>query len=117
MPKTILVIEDDRDILDLMRYILSDEGYLVISATNSEPLSKLPELQPAMILLDNNLIDGSGRDFCKQLKSDPSSRHIPIVLFSANAKLEEMARESGADDYLKKPFDLEDLLNMVKQHT
>jgi CheY-like chemotaxis protein len=70
-----------------------------------------------MILLDNRLIEGYGRDFCKRLKSDPSSRYIPVILFSTNAQLEEMARESGADGYLKKPFDLEDLLDLVKQHT
>src|SRR5665213_3577388 len=106
MPKKIIVIEDDQDILDIMTYILADEGYEVLASTDSRILDEVHLHQPTLILMDNRLTNGFGRDFCKQFKSNPATRRFPIVLVSANSGLEEIARESLADGYLKKPFDI-----------
>jgi len=69
-----------------------------------------------LILMDNRLNDGFGKDFCKKFKSDPGHSQFPVVLMSANPGLEEMALENYADGYLKKPFDITELLELVKRY-
>jgi two-component system phosphate regulon response regulator PhoB len=115
MTRKIIIIEDDPDTLDIMSYILAEEGYETISAKNSEPLHDVQVHQPMLILLDNRLREGSGRDFCTRIKKDPATKHFPVVLVSANPGLETMALESNADGYLKKPFDLSELIDLVKK--
>jgi len=116
MSSKIIVIEDDPDTLDIINYILSDEGYDVIAANNDEPLKHILAIQPALILLDNRLaLGGSGHDLCFQLKSDPATRHFPVILVSANFNLEKMAEDCLADGCLKKPFDVEELIALVKR--
>jgi len=115
MSQKIIVIEDDPDILDIMTFILSEEGYDVLPAINSKPLEEVDVHQPMLILLDNRLTDGLGRDFCRQFKNNPLTRHFPVVIVSANSGLEEIARESNADGFLKKPFDITELLELVKR--
>jgi two-component system phosphate regulon response regulator PhoB len=115
MTRKIIIIEDDPDTLDIMSYILAEEGYETIAANNSKPLDEVSVHQPMLILLDNRLTEGSGRDFCTRFKKDPATRHFPVVLVSANPGLETIALESNADGYLKKPFDIEELLDLVKK--
>jgi two-component system phosphate regulon response regulator PhoB len=115
MPKKIIIIEDDRDILDIMTYILSEEGYEILAATDSKPLEEIQLHQPMLVLMDNRLTDGFGQDFCKQIKNNPATQHFPIVLVSANSGLEKMAFESQADTYLSKPFDIVELIELVKK--
>jgi two-component system phosphate regulon response regulator PhoB len=115
MAKKIIVIEDDRDILDIMNYILSEEGYEVVAAVNCKPLEQVLEHQPVLILMDNRLTDGFGQDFCREFKSNPETTHFPVVIVSANSGIEEIARESKADGYLKKPFDITELIDLVKK--
>jgi DNA-binding response OmpR family regulator len=115
MPKTIIVIEDDPDILDMMIYILKDEGYEVIGSVDCRPLDDIFKYQPDLILLDNRLPDVSGKDACLKLKEDAETRHIPVVLVSAHQNLQQMAGESMADGYVSKPFDLEELLATVRR--
>ena len=115
MPSKIIIIEDDPDILDIMNYILTDEGYHVLAATNSRVLQEVHVHQPVVILMDNRLTDGYGRDFCLEFKNNPSTSHFPVILVSANPGLEEMAKESKADGYLKKPFDITELIELVKK--
>jgi two-component system phosphate regulon response regulator PhoB len=115
MTRKIIIIEDDPDTLDIMSYILAEEGYETIPASNSKPLHDVHVHQPMLILLDNRLTEGFGRDFCTRFKKDPATRHFPVVLISANPGLETMALECNADGYLKKPFDIDELLNVVKK--
>ena len=115
MPRKIIIIEDDPDTLDIMSYILAEEGYETITAKNSQPLHEVHTLQPMLILLDNRLTAGSGGEFCKKFKNDPATMHFPVVLVSANMGLEKIALESNADGYLKKPFDIADLIELVKR--
>ncbi len=115
MPPKIIIIEDDIDTLDIMTYILSEEGYEVIAAKNSGPLKQIQVHQPILILLDNHLADGSGYDLCHKLKNDPDTMKFPVAMVSANLNLEKMAKECLADAYLKKPFDIADLIELVKR--
>ncbi len=114
--KTILVADDDPAILDSIQIILEDEGYNVITTVDGETVGKMFEEQPDLLLLDIWMSGQDGRDICKALKSQDTTRHIPIIMISANKDTEEMAKISGANDFLSKPFELDDLLKKVKQH-
>jgi len=120
MPKIILVIEDDRDIRDAITYALEGDGYRVISSDNARILRSLAEHKPDLILLDNWLTewksDANGEQLSKELKSNPKTSHIPVILVSAVSNIAEIAEAGLADGYLRKPFDLADLSNVVRKH-
>jgi DNA-binding response OmpR family regulator len=116
MAKKILIIEDDRDILDMMAYILGDEGYEVIAALDCAPLRDILLLAPDLVLLDNRLGAGEGGDACKQLKADPLTASIPVVIISANMHIEALTATSGADGFLAKPFDIGELIALAKKY-
>jgi DNA-binding NtrC family response regulator len=117
MSKNIVVIEDDRDILDLIQYILADEGYNVVGYNRLEPLEKIKEQQPAVILLDNRLGLGYGNTLCLSIKTNDDTKHIPVIMISASGGLEQIANSCKADAFLAKPFDLADLIDMVKRYS
>jgi len=120
MAKKILVIEDDKDIRDTIVYVLEEEGYEVIASDNARILKKVHDLEPDLILLDNWLTDWtsdlSGQQLSKALKNDPATKHIPVILISAVNNLKEIAKAGEADGYIKKPFDLTELIEVVKNH-
>jgi CheY-like chemotaxis protein len=70
-----------------------------------------------LILIDNRLRDGTGKDECLKLKENAATRHIPVLIVSANQHLEQLAAESLADGYVAKPFDLDELIAVVHQYT
>lgn len=113
--KKILIVEDNEDILELMQFVLEGAGYDVIPSEDSTPLSRLDEIKPDLILMDNSLSDGSGSEFCKKLKTDPATAHFQVVLVSANTELDIMTTASGADGFLAKPFDIEDLVKVAQK--
>jgi DNA-binding response OmpR family regulator len=115
MDKRILVIDNDEDILGIISYILKDKGYNVTSSTTENILSDLDTLKPDLIILDNWLDKTSGSVLCKQLKSNKSYQHIPIMMISAINGLKKAAKECKADDYIEKPFDVTELENRVAQ--
>lgn len=115
MPQNILIIEDDPDILDMMTYIIQDEGFHVITSMGTVSVTYVQEIDPVLILLDNRLADGFGRDLCLKLKNDPATRHYPVVLVSAVNQLAQVAEDSSADAYLNKPFDLSELVLLVRK--
>jgi two-component system phosphate regulon response regulator PhoB len=116
MNKRILVLEDNKQSLDLIEEILSGEGYHVIGFNHYESVDNIVDFGPQLILLDIRLSDGYGHLLCEDLKADPKTNHIPVILVSAADNLEKIARECHADDFLSKPFDMIALLQMVKQH-
>jgi DNA-binding response OmpR family regulator len=116
MNKQVVVVEDNADILDLIRVILTDEGFDVVGFDHIVPTHKILAQSPLVILLDVRLQDGNGGTLCRNIKSDPESRHIPVVLISALSNIEEMALECRADGFLAKPFDIADLVNLVKRY-
>lgn len=119
MAKKVLVIEDDKDIRDAVTLALEDEGYVVISSDNARILKHLGEHAPDIILLDNWLTDWSsdanGQQISRGLKTDPATSHIPVIIVSAVSNIAEVAEAGLADGYLKKPFDLTDLVAVVEK--
>lgn len=120
MAKKILVIEDDKDIRDTVTIALEQEGYEVISSESARILKQLDQHKPDLILLDNWLTewssDANGQQISKELKTNPATSHIPVIIVSAVSRIQEIAEAGMADGYLKKPFDLDDLSAVVKKH-
>jgi two-component system, OmpR family, phosphate regulon response regulator PhoB len=120
MAKKILVIEDDKDIRDTLVYVLEEQGYEVVSSEEAKILKSLDKIKPDLILLDNWLTewksDANGQQISKQLKSNSATSHIPIVIISAVSNIQEIAEAGMADDYLRKPFNLTDIIEIVKKY-
>jgi DNA-binding response OmpR family regulator len=116
MEKRILVLEDDKAILELMELTLESEGYFVIGINHYEPLEYIVEFGPDIILLDIRLSDGYGHLLCLDLKANPLTAKIPVILVSGANNLETIAKNSKANNYLSKPFNVDELLNVVKAY-
>ncbi len=115
--KSILIIEDEKDIVDLITYHFKQSGYSVVSAPDgSSGLEQAKKEKPDLIILDLMLPEMDGKDVCRALKSNPVTKSIPILMLTAKA--EEMDRvigfELGADDYVTKPFSPRELVLRVK---
>ena len=121
MGKKVLLIEDDTDIRETMTFALEDAGYVVVASEDARILKSLGSHQPDLILLDNWLSDwksdANGQQLSKQLKSDPATKDIPVIIVSAIRNLPEVAEEALADGYLKKPFDLNELTALAEKFT
>jgi CheY-like chemotaxis protein len=116
MPK-ILVIDDDKDLLDITQTLLVKEGFEVeTNASWDDALQKIETFQPQLILLDVFLNGIDGLDICRQLKSMPHTKHIPVMIFSGYPRVaESVIYEYGADDFIAKPFEVNDLI--TKMHS
>ena len=122
--KQILIIDDQNQLLSLMRRILEDEQYQVhILQNGNDAFSSMKALLPDLLILDLKLGGISGQDVLKQLKEDPITAEIPVIVYTAAVlEAEEVAREVENDPVLyqrvyliRKPFDLDDLLTLVEQ--
>ena len=109
----ILVAEDDQVVLDVLRLILEEEGYAVESIADEATLRAFPHGYPDLLLLDIWMSGWDGGNLCRELKGEEKTRGIPILLCSANQGGERIAREAGADGFIGKPFDMDDLLAAV----
>lgn len=110
----ILIVDDNPDVLQVMQLIFTSRNYEVATTTKAEETSDLIHtFKPALIFLDINLGAADGRDISRQLKTADETRHIPIILFSANMFKGSMLKDSLADDFVAKPFDVTDLLVKV----
>lgn len=114
MTKRIHVLEDDGDIRYIIEYLLKDEGYeLQLSSSLSELKSKLRDSVPDLFIIDVMLPDGNGIEICDDLKNDIFTRHIPVIVMSANPRSKQMSSQACADDYISKPFDLDDVVRRI----
>ncbi len=115
--KTILIIEDDRDIVELVRYNLEQEGFRVSSASDGlNGLAQVRKSAPHLILLDLMLPKLSGLEVCKAIRRDESLNRLPILMLTARGEEADrvLGLELGADDYVTKPFSPRELVARVK---
>ncbi len=113
----ILVIEDEADILEVISYNLEREGHKVISCRNGEQgLSRIRTDNPDLVILDLMLPGMDGVEVCRQVKSDPVTRAIPVIMVTAKAEESDivLGLGIGADDYITKPFSPKELVARVK---
>lgn len=117
MPRTILVVEDEAPIRDMLSFVLEQSGFNVVEAEDYDVgLAKIQEPYPDLILLDWMLPGGSGVKFAKQLKQHDIAKDIPVIMLTARSEEEDKIRglEAGADDYVTKPFSPKELVARIK---
>lgn len=115
MTKKILIIEDDIAITDSLKMMLEMEGYAVAIITDATKAYHLAKYQADLILLDIWMSGQDGRDIAKKVKSNKETKHIPIIMISASKDIEKSALDAGVDDYLAKPFEMDELLAKIAQ--
>jgi CheY-like chemotaxis protein len=115
--KKILVIDDDRGVLEAVRVALEANEYDVQTATDEEYLDTIDFLKnsPDLILLDMYLSGADGREVCMRLKSQKNTKHIPIIIFSAAPNAMQSVKKAAADAFLPKPFSIKDLLKTIEE--
>lgn len=115
--KHILVAEDDKAILEVVKMILEDAGYVV---TTAETMSEIEQIfsnnTPHLLLLDIWLGGANGEEIARKLKSSQQTKNLPVIIISANNETEKIAHETGVEDFLQKPFNIDDLLFKIKKH-
>ncbi|MEP7252899.1 MAG: response regulator [Ginsengibacter sp.] len=110
----ILVVDDDTDILSVMEILLTMKGFEVeVTAKGENTFPKINTFRPDLILLDVLISGHDGRTICKQLKSNEETRHIPVIMFSAHPGAAATIADYGADDFIAKPFDVNNLIQKV----
>jgi len=116
--KRIMIVDDEQDALDLMERILTTEGFELVTVNNATEVGlKAAQSVPDLILLDFLMPEVNGFEVCKALKDNEQTRHVPILAVTCLTKEDDIERifASGADDYLPKPFKVEDLLAKVRE--
>jgi len=114
---TILVVDDEEPIQELLRFNLEKEGYLVrVAKDGKEALDRVAKEQPDLIVLDLMLPGMDGLEVCKRLKLTPSFQQIPIIMLTAKGEVIDkvLGLELGADDYMTKPFSPRELIARIK---
>jgi DNA-binding response OmpR family regulator len=112
--KRILIVDDDIDILTVVQLVLDSSGFEVSAISNWQQIyTQIDTFKPDLVLLDVSLGTQDGRNICKQLKSNDQTKHISIILFSANHNVEKSVIECMADSFISKPFDINNLIEGI----
>ena len=116
-PRTVLVADDDEDILQLVSFRLERAGYTVVTAADGQQaLAAARQHQPDLAVLDVMMPGLNGYEVTRQLRADPATAAIPVILLTARVQEADVSRgfEAGADDYLRKPFSPQELRSRVQ---
>ena len=115
--RKVFVFDDNTDILELCTIILEDAGYdIKTSSTSNNIIDQVMAYTPDIIFMDNWLPDVGGIDATRALKAHAQLKNIPVIYFSANNDVKSLADQAGADGYLSKPFDIEELEGIICKH-
>ena len=115
--KTILLVDDNREHLEVLTFLLEDEGFQVIALTTAVDIySVVEKFEPQLIFLDVMLDGENGMEICSRLKADPKIASIKIVLMTASLTFQKLHQiVARADHYLPKPFDFDDVLRLANE--
>ena len=115
MKKKILILERNEDILELVSYVLKDEGYNVKGLSTEKRIwEEIEDYKPNVILLDIIKPSEEGTKVCTMLKKNIETKHIPIIVFSTHPKVLTTIKEVCADEVIPKPFNISELVNAVE---
>jgi CheY-like chemotaxis protein len=115
MKKRVLILDDDPDILQICAIVLKKKGFDVSTMnTSSHVVDQVRTYQPNVILMDNWIPGPGGIEATRILKLNPETHDIPVIFFSANSNVTQLAREAQADYFLQKPFDITELEAIVQ---
>lgn len=111
----LLIVDDDQDLLIVIKSLLAKRGFVVTTFLDwNNAWETITSVDPHLILLDVFLNGVDGLEICKRLKTSAYTRHIPVIMFSSYPKLAETAiAEFGADDFIAKPFEINDLVKKI----
>ena len=116
MPGRVMIFDDDSDLLEVCSIVLRSKNYVVTGFHKcNDILEEVKSFSPHVILMDNWIPDAGGVKATRQIKNDLSLRSIPVIFFSANDRVQDLANEAGAEYFLQKPFEIEDLENVVSK--
>ncbi len=111
----ILLLDDNKDLLQIIQIILKGQGYeTVLASCIEEAVQKIKIHKPALILMDVFISEQDGREFCYQLKNDTETSSIRVIMMSGYDHTLGLMNQTSADDFMQKPFDYNDLLNRVQ---
>lgn len=118
MNKTVLIFDDDPDISELCKILLSRKGYTVQTCHDCvDAVSIVNNVQPDVILMDNSIPGQGGILATQSIKNNQQLKHIPVIFFTANTNIEKLAEEATANCFLKKPFNITELESLVTRLT
>jgi len=117
MEQVICIVEDDEGIQDVLRIILKRAGYGTCIFSDGQAIMENNYTTPDLFLIDKQLSGTDGLDICRHLKEDQNTSLIPVIMMSAYPNARELSKDSGADDFIEKPFHMEDLLMTIKKYT
>jgi phosphate regulon transcriptional regulator PhoB len=116
LPRTVLIADDEKDIVDLVDYNLTREGFHVLAAANGlESLKMIKKSRPDLVILDWMMPEMDGLEVCRRLRQDPDTSRIPVIMLTARTETLDkvLGLEMGADDYLTKPFHIRELVARI----
>lgn len=112
--KKVIIFDDDEDILSICSYILEEQGWQVHAYPDcNDVVNRVSDVNPSVILMDNWIPEEGGILATRKLKASEELKQIPVIYFSANSDIQTLATDAGAEFYLAKPFDLDELTNAV----
>lgn len=114
--KKIMIVDDDEGILDALSMMLEYKGYEVSTCKNGNTILTMEQDFPDLLLLDIWMSGIDGRNVCRQLKEKLQTKKIPIIMISASKDIERSAIDSGADDFLAKPFEMNELIKKIETY-
>jgi two-component system response regulator VicR len=118
MKKKVVLIQDNPEILEIMDQVLDDAGFDVLGSLTTEPIENVDKIDPDVVIVDDHIKGNvKGSQVIKELKSDPDTEDISAVLTSTSNSVKETAEECKADDFLEKPFDIDEMIDVVKRNT
>jgi CheY-like chemotaxis protein len=106
MPKKIIIIDQDQDIVDILRFMFEEKGFTVTSSANADLISEIAQIRPDLILLDTWLQGNANGELCSKIKRDPETASFPVYLLSTSNQIEAIALQAQADGFVTKPFDI-----------
>jgi len=116
MTKKILILDDNEDILEMMRVALEDEGHEVECMTNTDDILKtIQSTKPNLVIVDYILSGINGGELCHQIKTNPKTSHIPVIMVSGHQRILQSLGNYGEDVFIPKPFSLEDIVSNVNK--
>jgi two-component system phosphate regulon response regulator PhoB len=115
--KKIFIVEDDKSISEIIQIVLQEKNYALYYPSDTLHIkSEIIKLMPDLILMDIGIQGMRGDILAKELKTTPKTKKIPIIILSANDSIAQIAKESFANGFIPKPFDINHLLETIKKH-
>jgi CheY-like chemotaxis protein len=116
MPKKIMIFDDDKDLLEVCGIVLRSRNYEVMGMSKCDNIvQEVRAYNPDVILMDNKIPEEGGVKATQELKKDPILKSIPVIFFSANDHVEYLSTDAGAEFFLRKPFELDELEQIVSR--